>query len=430
MFYVDNNYLTPPPDRNNHLYINFYRHSKQGAFLMSTNLNRDSVFSKKISELDPAATPGADDSLLISQDNITRRASVTQLREGLATNSALQTHTSNVTNPHGVTASQTGAFTSQQTTSAINAAQTTTQGNLDAHTDNTSNPHSTTASQVGAYTKAESDGLVQTANSYTDAHVANTSNPHNVSAAEVGNDINQWNANKIQYRQVNIPFPAPDGAVIIYNAASNSFDLAVIDAGLPPHPIASVSHLPYSVSSNELYTDESGWLWYPAVGGSIGSSTSFAFFDDNRLLLLYKTLWINAGNSSGWELKNASNQIVTKGSTAQDDWDADLRLDIPNFASRTIIAAGQGPGLSTRVAGSRTGDESVTINKDNLPEIPFRRNSGAPGSSPFSITADDSKSSYDSNATGAINVGSPNNPIDVTGPTKTYSELWFCGVKA
>lgn len=67
-------------------------------------------------------------------------------------------HTSNKSNPHLVTATQTGAYTKAEvdnklTSKADNSAFT-------AHTTNKNNPHSVTAAQTGAYTKVEIDSLI------------------------------------------------------------------------------------------------------------------------------------------------------------------------------------------------------------------------------------------------------------------------------
>lgn len=79
---------------------------------------------------------------------------------------SLNGHTGNRNNPHGVTASQVGAYTKSEIdtkdASTLSSAKSyadgkanTVQNNLNAHTGNRSNPHGVTASQVGAYSKSE-----------------------------------------------------------------------------------------------------------------------------------------------------------------------------------------------------------------------------------------------------------------------------------
>ena len=72
----------------------------------------------------------------------------------------IEVHTSNTSNPHNVTAAQTGA-----------AAKT----DFDAHVNNTNNPHKVTATQIGA---ALSSDLT--------AHTTNLNNPHKVTKQQVG----------------------------------------------------------------------------------------------------------------------------------------------------------------------------------------------------------------------------------------------------
>lgn len=78
----------------------------------------------------------------------------------------LNGHTNNRSNPHGVTASQVGTYTKQEIdskdSSTLSSAKSyadgkanTVQNNLNSHTGNRSNPHGVTASQVGAYSKSE-----------------------------------------------------------------------------------------------------------------------------------------------------------------------------------------------------------------------------------------------------------------------------------
>lgn len=78
----------------------------------------------------------------------------------------LNGHTNNRSNPHGVTASQVGTYTKQEIDSkdsgTLSSAKSYADGkagsvqtNLNSHTGNRSNPHGVTASQVGAYSKGE-----------------------------------------------------------------------------------------------------------------------------------------------------------------------------------------------------------------------------------------------------------------------------------
>lgn len=134
----------------------------------------------------------------------------------------LDSHTSNVSNPHNVTASQVGTYTKleidSKDSSVLNSAKNytysqadintkdsstlssaksyadtkanTVQNNLNSHAGNRNNPHGVTAGQVGAYTKAEADtkvsGAVSGVQGNINSHIANKSNPHGVTASQVG----------------------------------------------------------------------------------------------------------------------------------------------------------------------------------------------------------------------------------------------------
>ena len=398
---------------------------------MAIDLRNTPTFTKKISELDPASTLDAQDAILVSQSGTTRKASITQVREGLAATSSVTSHISNTANPHGTTASQVGAFTTQQTTAAIASAQNAVQTNIDTHTSSNSNPHEVSAAQVGAYTKGQTDSRIQAAQdastTYTDTHIQETNNPHQVTAADVGNNTPQWNANKISGKSVSLPTNPTDLSVLTYIASSNQLELRSILANSPPHPTGAVVHLPFKIDPNSLYTDDTGWLWYTPTGKSIGSLTSNAYFNDDRLEKLYKALWFWTDEGDGWQLKNSSNARVSKGVSAQVDWDNNVYLDLPNLSERTIIAADD----SSWKAGKRVGTRFQVIKDSNLPEVKFRRNNGTSASnSPFSITADNNKGGFDANSTGAINTGSPNDPINIMQPSVAMSMLWFTGVRA
>ena len=91
-----------------------------------------------------------------------------------ADSSTLTSHTGNKNNPHGVTAAQVGLGNVNNTSDAnkpVSTAQaaaiaeakkagTDAQASLKTHTDNKSNPHGVTATQVGAYTKTDTDYLL------------------------------------------------------------------------------------------------------------------------------------------------------------------------------------------------------------------------------------------------------------------------------
>lgn len=97
---------------------------------------------------------------------------------------AVAAHAGRTDNPHGVTAAQIGALTSESDAAALaalNTASNALRGAVAAHSGRTDNPHGVTASQIGALT-AESDAAALAAlASHTSA-----SNPHNITAAGIG----------------------------------------------------------------------------------------------------------------------------------------------------------------------------------------------------------------------------------------------------
>jgi GR25 family glycosyltransferase involved in LPS biosynthesis len=116
----------------------------------------------------------------------------------------LQAHFTCFANPHKTTAAQIGAYTTEQTVTAIAAettarmaADSTINTNLTTHEANQANPHQLTPAQVGGFTKAQSDAAmaamstavltnIQANESTQNSHITNYNNPHQVTAAQIG----------------------------------------------------------------------------------------------------------------------------------------------------------------------------------------------------------------------------------------------------
>lgn len=85
-------------------------------------------------------------------------------------NANIQSHISSTTNPHSVTASQVGSYTSGQVDTLLTGYSVTSHNhtgtyepanaNIQSHISSTSNPHSVTAAQTGAYTSGQVDTLL------------------------------------------------------------------------------------------------------------------------------------------------------------------------------------------------------------------------------------------------------------------------------
>lgn len=84
----------------------------------------------------------------------------------------LKNHTDNKSNPHNVTAAQTGAYTKAEADTKDSTVLSTAKAYMDSHSVKKDNPHGVTAGQTGAYTKAEADerdaSTLSAARSYSD----------------------------------------------------------------------------------------------------------------------------------------------------------------------------------------------------------------------------------------------------------------------
>ena len=65
-----------------------------------TDLNKEAVFSQTIDQMDPATSFDDDDGILVRQDGVFRRGTVSQLQAGFLTDAELATHVDNTANPH------------------------------------------------------------------------------------------------------------------------------------------------------------------------------------------------------------------------------------------------------------------------------------------------------------------------------------------
>lgn len=101
-------------------------------------------------------------------DQIVYAEDMNRIEQGIAeTDTLLQTkvntadfqsHTASKSNPHGVTAAQTGAYTKGETDTLL--AKKAEASAVSSHISNKSNPHVVTAEQVGAYAKDKTDSLL------------------------------------------------------------------------------------------------------------------------------------------------------------------------------------------------------------------------------------------------------------------------------
>lgn len=106
--------------------------------------------------------------------------------------------------------------------------------------------------------------------------------------------------------------------------------------------------LPYAVSG-QPWIDANNWLWYQPDGTPISLALGAKFEK------LFLTLWLTYPIAEG------------KGASAQADWDAGKSLQFPDVRGRSILAAGQGAGLTDREVGTTEGKEEHLISINEMP---------------------------------------------------------------
>ena len=194
-------------------------------------------------------------------------------------NDSLNSHAGDKSNPHAVTKAQVGlgnvpnVITNDQTpsytVSATLAALVSGEklnvafgklakavSDLIAHIANKSNPHGVTASQAGAYTKAEADAKVKIVNDTLTSHSGNKSNPHTVTKAQVGLG-NVTNDSQVKRSEMGVA----------NGVATLGSDGTVPESQLPSYvddvlEFASKSSFPASGESGKIYVSLNDNLTY------------------------------------------------------------------------------------------------------------------------------------------------------------------------
>jgi hypothetical protein len=119
--------------------------------------------------------------------------------------------------------------------------------------------------------------------------------------------------------------------------------------------------IPLVLNADGLWEDDTGWLWYPIRGQSIGKSTSAADIAVNSLEKLFLALYPYVGSVAGFAISGTP-------ASAQEAWDNGHVLSIPDYRGRSPIAAGQGTGLTDRPIGTTGGEEEHILVEDEMPE--------------------------------------------------------------
>ncbi len=113
-----------------------------------------------------------------------------------------------------------------------------------------------------------------------------------------------------------------------------------------------------------MYSGNPNFSYFRAVqlrGNSIssaaGNGTELA---SDALEGLYKQLW-SAVSDEYCPVEGG------RGASADEDWDADKAMTLPDYRGRAIIGSGSGAGLTVRVRGDTGGEERVTLTEDEMP---------------------------------------------------------------
>lgn len=155
------------------------------------------------------------DDLKTEEENIENGAVVTDNRmnhieEGIGqTDTSLQSHLADKTNPHGVTKAQVGL-------SKVDDIQQAAKEDLDSHVKNITNPHQVTSEQVGAYSKAESDSLLKV--KANDSEVVHNTGNETISGSKSFEEI------KINGKTI-IDLLHPVGSYYITNDSTNPSEI-------------------------------------------------------------------------------------------------------------------------------------------------------------------------------------------------------------
>lgn len=117
-----------------------------------------------------------------------------------------------------------------------------------------------TYSQVGA----DASGSASAVQSNLNSHTGNTSNPHSVTASQVGNSTAQWNADKLQGRNVVSTAPT-NGQALAWNSTSSQWEPQTISSSGGSPNVITVSATTTQLTS----ADEEVHILKGTTGGQI-----------------------------------------------------------------------------------------------------------------------------------------------------------------
>ncbi len=141
--------------------------------------------------------------------------------------------------------------------------------------------------------------------------------------------------------------------------ASNA--IALLDYHI--HPAGMVIMLPFDAKSagwtanGALLTDPAGWLWYVPDG-------SLAIGNNNPKL---RELFMNLWGTGAYGVTDSTGKATQRGASAIADWGAGVKIVVPDFRGRSLVAAGASTlaNSTPRLVGTVWGQERLAL--ENLP---------------------------------------------------------------
>lgn len=123
----------------------------------------------------------------------------------------------------------------------------------------------------------------------------------------------------------------------------------------PGSIISGFFDIPASTSLIAKQRDNIFDYYYVPLGYSIGSEGSAADVANNITEFLFKTAWNFANVIPGWSM-------ISKSTSAKEDWDSNRLINVPSFSGRTLTNAGGSSNL-----GKLVGASQQTLSLNNMP---------------------------------------------------------------
>lgn len=319
-------------------------------------------------------------------------------------------HTTNTSNPHGVTLSQVGGEQPGAGAAAAANAITTHKAEEDPHSQ-----YATDATVTLIQSAVNGKEAAGTAAAAISSHVGEP-DPHSQYATD----------NQIVQLQTAINEKQPQAENLYGLASLNQFGTVQrLDNGeggiyfscfntvvLDQNNLIPLLNLPLIlpvgvtidyegvIAANGIL-NENGLIWLLLDGASIGNTGSGATrYANVKAQTLFERLWSNTNLA----IQSSTGTNTTKGATATEDFTANKRLALPSLQGRVVIPSGSGPGLSTRVRGAVGGAETHTLTINQIPShshaLPVTGTTGGGTNPRFAFQGNDGPVNLDSFTSG------------------------------